>query len=72
MQTSNNAIIIGSGVAGLATAIRLQLKGYNVTVYEKNDYAGGKLADFKIQGYHFDAGPSLFTQPQNIIELLNN
>ena len=69
MQTSNNAIIIGSGVAGLATAIRLQLKGYNVTVYEKNDYAGGKLAAFKIQGYHFDAGPSLFTQPQNIIEL---
>ena len=28
--------------------------------------------EFKIQGYHFDAGPSLFTQPQNIIELLNN
>ncbi len=66
---SNTAIIIGSGVAGIATAIRLQLQGYKVCVYEKNSYAGGKLAAFEKQGYHFDSGPSLFTQPQNIIEL---
>jgi phytoene desaturase len=69
MQNSKSAIIIGSGVAGLATAIRLQLKGYAVTVYEKNSYPGGKLSAFKKQGYCFDAGPSLFTQPQNIEEL---
>jgi phytoene desaturase len=69
MQKSKTAIIIGSGVAGLATAIRLQLKGYAVTVYEKNSYPGGKLSAFEKQGYHFDAGPSLFTQPQNIEEL---
>ncbi|MBP6432008.1 MAG: oleate hydratase, partial [Ferruginibacter sp.] len=69
MQKSKTAIIIGSGVAGLATAIRLQLKGYTVTVYEKNSYPGGKLSAFEKQGYHFDAGPSLFTQPQNIEEL---
>ena len=69
MQLNNKAIIIGSGVGGLATAIRLQLQGYAVTVYEKNSYAGGKLSAFEKQGYHFDAGPSLFTQPQNIVEL---
>lgn len=69
MQNNKTAIIIGSGVAGLATAIRLQLKGFAVKVYEKNSYPGGKLSAFEKQGYHFDAGPSLFTQPQNIKEL---
>ena len=63
------AIIIGSGVAGMASAIRLAVQGFAVTVYEKNNYAGGKLSAFEKQGYHFDAGPSLFTQPQNIEEL---
>lgn len=63
------AIIIGSGVAGLATAIRLAVKGYNVTVYEKNSYPGGKLSAFTKEGYVFDAGPSLFTNPHLIEEL---
>jgi len=68
MQASK-AIIIGSGVAGLAIAIRLAVKGFTVKVFEKNSYPGGKITAFKMDGYHFDAGPSLFTQPQNIIEL---
>lgn len=63
------AIIIGSGVAGLATAIRLAIKGYDVTVYEKNSYPGGKLSAFAKDGYMFDAGPSLFTNPHLIEEL---
>lgn len=66
---NKKAIIIGSGVAGLATAIRLQVQGYAVTVYEKNSYPGGKLSAFEKDGFCFDAGPSLFTQPQNIEEL---
>lgn len=65
------AIIIGAGVAGLASAIRLSVQGFEVAVYEKNDYPGGKLSHFKIDGYRFDAGPSLFTQPQNIEALFN-
>jgi phytoene desaturase len=63
------AIIIGAGVAGLAAATRLAVLGYAVTVYEKNDYPGGKLSLIEQDGYRFDAGPSLFTQPQNIEEL---
>ncbi len=63
------AIIIGSGVAGLAVAIRLAVQGYEVNVYEKNSYPGGKLSAFEQNGYQFDAGPSLFTQPSNIEEL---
>lgn len=73
MQSVNTdhhkAIIIGSGVAGMATAIRLAVLGYAVTVYEKNPFPGGKLSAFSAKGYHFDAGPSLFTQPKNIEEL---
>lgn len=68
MQASK-AIIIGSGVGGLAVAIRLALKGYEVKVFEKNNYPGGKLSAFEKDGYRFDAGPSLFTQPQNMVEL---
>jgi len=64
-----SAIVIGAGIGGLATAIRLAVQGYTVTVFEKNAYTGGKLAHFSRKGYHFDEGPSLFTQPQNIEEL---
>ncbi len=62
-------IIIGSGVAGMATATRLAIQGFEVTVLEKNDYPGGKLSFFEKDGYRFDAGPSLFTQPVNVEEL---
>jgi phytoene desaturase len=64
-----NAIVVGSGIAGIASAIRLQIKGYNVTVFEKNTYPGGKLSDFKLGDYRFDAGPSLFTMPHFVDEL---
>lgn len=65
-MSHKKAIIIGAGVAGLASAIRLSVQGFVVEVYEKNAQPGGKLSHFEIDGYHFDAGPSLFTQPQNI------
>lgn len=61
-----SAVIIGAGVAGIATAIRLAVQGFSVTVFEKNAYAGGKLSHFNLGDYSFDAGPSLFTQPENI------
>ena len=63
------AIIIGAGVAGLASATRLAIQGFEVKVFEKNSYPGGKLSHFNLGNFQFDAGPSLFTQPQNIVEL---
>ena len=45
-MSSKKVIIIGAGVGGMATAIRLKLLGYNVQVFEKNDYPGGKLTHF--------------------------
>lgn len=63
------AIIIGSGVAGLAASIRLANKNYCVLVIEANSYPGGKLTTFKQGNYRFDAGPSLFTMPHLVDEL---
>ncbi|CAH0997841.1 1-hydroxycarotenoid 3,4-desaturase [Emticicia aquatica] len=61
--------IIGAGIGGIATAIRLVNKGYEVDVFEANDYPGGKLSQFQQGKYRFDAGPSLFTMPQFVDEL---
>jgi phytoene desaturase len=63
------AIVIGAGIGGLASAVRLSLKGYKVDVYEANSYPGGKLSQFESNGFRFDAGPSLFTMPQLVDEL---
>ena len=62
-------IVIGSGIAGLAVSIRLASKGYSVKVFEKNDYPGGKLFSFTVDGYRFDGGPPLLTMPDFIAEL---
>ncbi len=71
MSHSKKAIVIGAGTAGLASAIRLAVQGFEVSVYEKNNYPGGKISEFNVEGYQFDAGPSLFTQPENIEELFS-
>ncbi len=63
------ALIIGAGIAGIATAIRLAVKGFEVEVFEANGYPGGKLAEITQEGFRFDAGPSLFTMPQYVDEL---
>ncbi len=65
-----NAIVIGAGIGGLASALRLKHLGYSVTVFEKNDYAGGKLHAIEQDGYRFDLGPSLFTLPHLVEDLL--
>ena len=66
---NNKVAIIGSGIAGIATSIRLKAKGFDVTVYEKNSFPGGKLSSFKLGEFRFDAGPSLFTMPKYVDEL---
>ena len=62
-------IIIGSGIGGLAAAIRLAKKGYEVSVFEANTYPGGKLSEIWVNSYRFDTGPSLFTLPGMVDEL---
>jgi phytoene dehydrogenase-like protein len=66
------AVVIGSGVAGLASAIRLRCQGLEVHVFEANAYPGGKLSEFSLDGYRFEAGPSLFTLPYLVDDLLQS
>ncbi len=56
-------VIIGAGLGGLSLGIRLQSKGYQVTILEKNAQIGGHASQRKQRGYTFDMGPSLFTAP---------
>lgn len=63
------AIVVGSGIAGIASALRLQKKGFKTEVFESNAHAGGKLHAFKKDDFRFDVGPSLFTMPQLVDEL---
>ena len=66
---ANRTLIIGAGIAGIATAIRQAVAGREVHVFEANSYPGGKLSRFELGKYRFDAGPSLFTMPQWVEEL---
>ena len=56
-------VIIGSGFGGLAEAIRLQARGFAVTIFEKREQIGGRAYQFVKNGYTFDMGPSLVTAP---------
>ncbi len=67
-----NAGIIGAGIAGLAVAIRLARSGWDVDVFEQAGNAGGKLNEFSLDGFRFDTGPSLFTLPHLLYELLDD
>lgn len=66
---TKKALIVGSGIAGIAASIRLAAKGYQVEVFEANSYPGGKLSQIEMGGHRFDAGPSLFTMPELVDEL---
>ncbi len=63
--------IIGAGTGGLASAIRLAKLGYEVSVYEANDFVGGKVNEKWMGEYRFDMGPSVFTEPTLIQELVS-
>ncbi|HEY9535059.1 MAG TPA: 1-hydroxycarotenoid 3,4-desaturase CrtD [Mucilaginibacter sp.] len=68
-MSSKKAVVIGAGIAGIASAIRLAVKGYTVEVFEANATPGGKLGEVQQNNFRFDAGPSLLTLPQYIDEL---
>ncbi len=57
------AIIIGGGLGGLATALRLAATGWRVTVCEQGRTFGGKMNTWAQAGFRFDTGPSLITMP---------
>ena len=68
-EQAQKAIVIGSGIAGLASAVRLRNLGYQVTVLEAWEVPGGKVGEWRSEGFRFDMGPSLFTLPGLLDEL---
>ena len=63
------AIVIGSGFGGIGAAIRLQARGYQVSLVEMRDQPGGRAYVYRQDGFTFDAGPTILTAPFLIDEL---
>lgn len=66
------ALIIGSGLGGLSTALRLSSQGYHVQILEKYHQAGGRLNQLKKDGFTFDVGPSFFSMSYEFDELFES
>ena len=63
MKRKLKIAIIGAGIGGLAASIKLAYNGFDVSVFEKNSYIGGKAGVIRKNGFRFDSGPSLLTMP---------
>jgi diapolycopene oxygenase len=55
--------VIGGGLGGLAAACTLAARGYTVTLFERNEWLGGKATTVEGGGFRFDAGPTIVTIP---------
>ncbi|MGH6613043.1 phytoene desaturase [Sphingomonas sp.] len=64
-----SAIVIGAGFGGLALGIRLQSAGVDTTIVEARDKAGGRAYVWEKDGFTFDAGPTVITDPPCLQEL---
>jgi phytoene desaturase len=67
-----NTLIIGSGLGGLATALRLSTLGHKVTILEKHTTAGGRLNQIVKDGFTFDLGPSFMSMSYELTELFTS
>ena len=63
------AVIIGAGFGGLALALRLQSAGIATTIVEGRDLPGGRAYVWRKEGYTFDAGPTVITDPDCLAQL---
>ena len=66
---TKTAAVIGAGFGGLALAIRLQSAGIRTTLYEKRDKPGGRAYVYTDDGFTFDAGPTVITDPDCLEQL---
>ena len=62
--STKTVAVIGGGLGGLASACVLGARGHKVTLYDKNDWIGGKAAVFTEDGFRFDMGPTILTVPR--------
>ena len=64
-----NVAVIGAGFGGLALAIRLQSAGIQTTIIESRDKPGGRAYYWERDGFTFDGGPTVITDPACLEEL---
>jgi len=68
------AVVIGSGFGGIASALRLRAKGYQVKIIDRSPMLGGRAQVFVRNGFKHDAGPTVITAPfllEELFELFN-
>ena len=63
------AIVVGAGFGGIAVALRLRAKGYEVVLLDRCKQLGGRAQVFERDGFRHDAGPTVITAPFLISEL---
>jgi len=63
MDKRKNVIVIGAGIGGISTAGYLASRGYNVTIFEKNSYPGGRCGQYMKGGHRFDIGATFLMMP---------
>ena len=63
-STGKNVVVIGAGFGGISAAAYLAQAGYDVTVYEKNSWVGGRARVLDRDGFRFDMGPSWYWMPE--------
>ena len=71
-KSKNRVVVIGAGLGGISTSLRLSKLGYKVSLIEKNSKLGGKIYPYEEKGYKFDRGPSLITLPEHFYELFSD
>ena len=69
---TDNVVIVGAGLGGLACALRLAGTGRQVTVLEQSGSAGGRMGQLATDGYRFDTGPTVLTMPDLLAETLSS
>ncbi|MEY4993997.1 MAG: hypothetical protein RIS82_1119, partial [Actinomycetota bacterium] len=62
-MTQKTAVVVGGGIAGLATAALLAKAGMKVTVLEAREKVGGRAYIWEKDGFKFDMGPSWYLMP---------
>lgn len=63
MDKRKSVIVIGAGIGGIATAGYLASKGFNVKIFEKNSYPGGRCGRYEKEGHRFDIGATFLMMP---------
>jgi phytoene desaturase len=63
MEQKKSVVIIGAGIGGITTSVFLAKKGFNVSVYEKNDSPGGRCGQLMHEGHRFDLGATMLLMP---------